>query len=129
MTFKLRDNLYFGDINSLLELNKHPEITSIVSVADDWALSIKDVEKYRYINIGLSLKKMNPSYIKDLAAHCVKYQMQYGEVVLVVAPEAFKRPAFIACRVVCELEGKGILEVLQEVKKQVPDFKMGDAYL
>jgi len=128
MIFKLRHNLYFGDANSFLEIEKDT-VTSIVNVADDFFIHEKDIEKYKYVHVALSLKQMNPSYIKDLAAHAVKYQMQYGETVLVVAPDAFKRSAFIACRVVCELEEKGILEILQEVKKKVPDFKMGDAYL
>jgi hypothetical protein len=128
MTLKLRENIYIGDKDSLGEIEQGA-ITSILNVADDLDYSQKDVEKYKYIKIGLSLTKANPSFIKDLASHCGKYQVQYGEVLLVVGMTGLRRAAFIACRIVCELEDKGIYEVLQEVKKMKPEFKMGEAYL
>lgn len=128
MLIKLRENIYIGDKDSLKEIEKNT-ITSILNVADDLDFKAKELDGYRYMKIGLSLIKNNPSYIKDLAAHSGKYQMQYGEVMLIVGVTGLRRAAFIACRIVCEIEDKGIYEILQEVKAQKPEFKMGDAYL
>jgi len=128
MLLKLRENIYIGDKDSLKEIEKGT-ITSILNVADDLDIKAKEVAEYKYIKIGLSLSKVNPSYIKDLAAHSGKYQMQFGEVMLVIGVTGLRRAAFIACRIVCEIEDKGIYEILQEVKKEKPEFKMGEAYL
>ncbi len=128
MLLKLRENIYIGDKEALKEIKKDT-VTSILNVAEELDIKFRDTEGYKYIKIGLSLTKVNPSYIKDLAAHSGKYQMQFGEIMLIIGVTGLRRAAFIACRIVCEIEDKGIYEVLQEVKVMKPEFKMGEAYL
>lgn len=131
MILKLRDNIFIGDKTALSEIGKEnkEKITSIINVAEELDLKAKEVDGYRYVKIGLSLTKPNPSYIKDLAAHAGKYQMQFGDIMLIIGMTGLRRAAFVACRIVCELEDKGIYEILQEVKELQKDFKMGEAYL
>lgn len=128
MLIKLRNNIYIGDETSLKEIEKDT-ITSIINVANELDIKAKEVEGYKYIKIGLFLMKPNPSYIKDLACHNGKYQMEFGENILIISKTGLRRAAYIACRIVCEIEGKGIYDILLELKKKHTDFKMGEAYL
>ncbi len=128
MILKLRDNVYIGDKDALKEVD-NLNITAVVNVADDLDVSAKEAKGFRYMKIGLSIEKGNPSYVKDLAAHACKEQVKYDDKVLVISVNGYRRAAYIGCRIICELEDKGIYEILQEVKELKPDFKMGEAYL
>lgn len=133
MLVKLRENLFLGDAESIYKIDelKENKITSIIQVADDlsapdWPVGLD--YQARVWNLGLRADRMNPPHIKDLATHTPKYCMQNGEVVLVQSFTGLQRGAYIACRIICELEQKTIYEVMLELKQLVPEFDINKSY-
>ena len=78
--------------------------------------------------MGLRADRMNPPHVKDLVAHSVKYSIQNGETVLVQSVTGLERGAYVACRVLCELEQKTIYEVMQELKGLLPEYDINKSY-
>lgn len=131
MFVKLRPNLYLGDKDACMseEWTKVENVTSIVVVADDlFTAPTPPNHEPRIWTLGLRADRMNPPHVKDLAAHVPKYLMQNGEVVLIQSVTGLQRGAYIACRVLCEMENKTIYEVMQELKELVPAFDINKGY-
>lgn len=129
MILKLRDNIYIGDKDAHKEL-KPEQVTSIIVVDDELEIKLpKAFKGIKVFKFPLSLKGINTSYVKDLATHTPKYLAQYGELVLIQSTTGLKRAAYIASRMICEVENKSIYEVMQEIKELEPKFDVGGAYL
>lgn len=131
MIKKLRDNIYIGDKDAYKSLEELTElgVTSVVIVADE--LKVKDNaanQEPRVFKMGLRGDRINPPHIKDLICHTAKYMAQNGDVVLIQSVTGLQRAAFVACRVICELEARTIYEIMQEVKQEVPEFDIGKSY-
>ena len=131
MIKKLRENIYIGDKDAYTSLDelKALSITSVVVVADE--MEIKDNlpnQEPRVFKMGLRGDRINPPHIKDLVCHTAKYMAQNGEIVLIQSTTGWQRAAFVACRVICELETRTIYEIMQEVKQEIPEFDIGKSY-
>lgn len=147
MLLKFRDNIWIGDKDAYKKLSDLEEkgIHSVVVVANDFYPNIgqetyvghtheknpsptmQPHPKVRVFHMGLRMDR-NPSYIKDLVCHTPKHMVENGETVLVQGVTGLRRAAYITCRMVCELEGKNIVEVLQELKQQLSELDPMEAY-
>lgn len=137
MIKEIRPNLFLGNIDSF-QPNKDLSdwddgnltklgITTVVVVANDLYVPI-DSEKVKTIKVGLRSDRVNSPAVKDLACHIPKYLMQNGEKVLVVSKTGLERAAYVVCRVICETELKSIYEVMQELKKLIPEYDINKSY-
>ncbi len=102
-------------------------ITTVVIVADNLPAMADDLG-IKFIKIGLRSDKVNSPAVKDLACHIPKYLMQNGEKVLIVSTTGLERGAYVVCRVICETEMKSIYEVMQELKKLIPEYDISKSY-
>jgi hypothetical protein len=136
MLHKMRDNVYLGDKDAYKSAAQLKElgITSIFVVADDMPIIELEGDQVprelgiKVWNVGLRADRMNAPHTKDLACHCPKYSVQNGETVLIQSVTGLQRGAYIACRMLCELEGRGIYEIMQELKTELPEFDIGKSY-
>lgn len=128
MFVKLRENLWLGseDALTMVDQIKEANINRIVIVANDVApVSIENVTVFV---CGLRSDRMNPTHVKDLACHCPKYMTQNGDKVLIVSKTGLERGAYIAGRLLCEVEAKSIYDVFLEITPLMPGFDIGKAY-
>lgn len=70
----------------------------------------------------------NPTHIKDLACHTPKYMVMNGDKVLIVSKKGIDQGAYVAARMICELENKTIYDVFMELQEQIPEFDMNKVY-
>lgn len=131
MITKLRPNLYLGDKMAFSQEKELVElgITAVILVADDMP-SFYDLKnsQIKYWKLGLRSDRMNPPHAKDLACHCPKYMIQNGETVLIQSTTGLQRGAYVACRVLCELEQRTIYEIMLELKQMLPEFDINKSY-
>ena len=132
MIKKLRENIYIGDKDAYTSLDelKALNISSVIIVSDELGLGMHSNanQEPRVFKMGLRGDRINPPHIKDLVCHTAKMMAQNGETVLIQSVTGLQRAAFVACRVVCELEATTIYEVMQELKQEVPEFDIGKSY-
>jgi len=129
MKVQLRENLFLGDseaYKTLAEL-KEDKITSVIIVSNDMPTIMEDESGIRVYKIGL-LAGPNYGWVKDLACHIPKYLMQNGEVVLIQSVTGMRRGAYIAARVLCEIENSSIYERFLEIQKLIPDIDLSKVY-
>lgn len=129
MKLQLRENLFLGDADAyktLAEL-KVDKITSVVIVANDLPAVNEDESGVRVYKIGL-LSGPNYTWVKDLSCHIPKYLMQNGEIVLIQSVTGKCRGAFVAARVICEMENTSIYERFLELQKLIPDLDLSKVY-
>lgn len=130
MKIQLRPNLYLGDkdaFKSLAEI-KADGINSVIIVANDLPMAIKEDESGVHIyKLGM-VDGPNYGWVKDLACHIPKYLMQNGEVVLIQSVTGLKRGAYIAARALCEMENKSIYDIFLEIKEKVPELDLSKVY-
>ena len=135
MLKQLRENVWIGDKDAYKSIAKLKEIgiKSVIVVADDFF--IRDTEpnnwlspEVRLFKMGLRADHNNPQYIKDLICHTALQMINNGETILIQSVTGLERASFVACRVVCELEGRTIYEIMQEIKTEIPEFDFGKAY-
>lgn len=131
MIRKLRENIYIGDKDAYKSIDELTAlgISSVIVVADE--MKVKDNlsnQEPRVFKMGIRADRINPPHIKDLVCHTAKYMTQNGEIVLIQSVTGLQRAAFVACRVICELEARTIYEIMQEVKQDIPEFDIGKSY-
>ena len=131
MLKQLRENIYIGDKDAWenLEELKKLEIKSVIVVADNLPLSQNVTsQEPRIFKMGLRLDRKNPPYIKDLICHTALQMVNNGETILIQSNTGLERAAFVACRIICEIEKRTIYEIMQELKADVPEFDIGKSY-
>jgi hypothetical protein len=129
MFIKVRDNVFIGDGKHTSEELKEAGVNKIVSVAgaDEVSLAGTDSE-ITVFYCPIRLDRKNPGHIKDLACHCPKFMVQNGDKVLVVCDTGRERSAYIVARMLCEIEGKSIYDILLEMQEKIDQFDLGKAY-
>lgn len=134
MLKQLRENIWIGDehafknIAQLKEL-QIPGINSVLIVADDLPNYSNDANvEPRFFKMGLRSNRMNPPHIKDIVCHTALQMVNNGEIILIQSKTGLERAAFVACRIICEIEKRTIYEIMQELKADVPEFDIGKSY-
>lgn len=124
---ELRENIFTSGTDITESEIKDNSINRVVLVSRcDEVLHIGDVTLF---SLPLNSDRNNPSHLKDLACHCPKYMCQNGDKVLIMDNEnGFGAAAYIAARLVCEIEGKSIYDIFMEIKEKSPEFDIGQAY-
>lgn len=124
---QIRENLFIGS-NNIDEIDfVETKINKVFCVGG--TVTFKAIDGVGIYYFPLKTDRRNPSHIKDLACHCPKYMCQNGDVVLIVDGEnGLGAAAYVAARLVCELEGKSIYDVFMEIKEKAPTFDIGAAY-
>ena len=131
MLIPIRPNVYLGDKDAFKSPAELVEkgIQRVIVVADDLLPfdqpANSDVQFYK---IGLRSDRINAPHIKDLACHVPKYMVQNGESVLIQSVTGLQRGAYIVCRMLCELEGRTIYEIMNEIKELLPQFDINKSY-
>ena len=134
MLKQLRENVWIGDERAYknieqLKTIQIPGISSVLIVADDLPNFSNDADlEPRFFKMGLRANRQNPPYIKDAVCHTALQMVNNGEIILIQSKTGLGRAAFVACRVVCEIEKRSIYEILQELKEGLPELNIGEAY-
>ena len=131
MLKKLRENVYIGDAEAYKKYKtlSDLDISSILVVADDLENDEIDAnQEPRVFKMGLRKDRMNPPHIKDLVCHTALQMANNGDIILIQSVTGLERAAFVACRVICELEQKSIYEVMLELKELIPEFDISKSY-
>lgn len=132
MLVQLRPNIWLAGQDGLTEENakklKEEGVNRIVIVADNGTYKISLFPFATVFVCPLREDRMNPTHIKDLACHCPKYMVQNGDKVLIASKTGMGRGAYIAARMICELEGKSIYDIFLEMQPMIEGFDIGKAY-
>lgn len=131
MLVKLRENIYIGDKDAFKSLDELKEkgITAVVVVADNLQpVEVEANSDIKVCKIGLRSDRINAPYIKDLACHNPKYMVQNMETVLIQSVTGLERAAYVACRVICEIENKTLYEIMAELIELIEGFEINRSY-
>lgn len=133
MFVQLRPNLWLASEEAIMNPKDYEKletagINRIVVVANDISGEATYSKEVTTFMCPLRSDRMNPTHLKDLACHCPKYMLQNGDKVLIVSKTGMMRGAYIAARILCELEGKSIYDIFIEMQSLIEGFDVGKAY-